>query len=70
MGTDFGFLKYRINDKYQKAKVKNLEQMLDFQKYNTKKAKQNRESYIKQYEICFKNRVFFSQGNIRSKNEN
>ena len=44
--------------------------MLDFQKYNTKKAKQNRESYIKQYEICFKNRVFFSQGNIRSKNEN
>ena len=61
MGTDFGFLKYRIDNKYQKAKVKNLEQMLDSQKYSAKKAKQNHESYIKQYEIQLKIGSFFAR---------
>ena len=40
MGTNFGFLKYRIDNKYQKAKIKNLEQWLNSQKYNIKKKKQ------------------------------
>ena len=42
MGTNFGFLKYRIDNKYQKAKIKNLEQSLEFQKYNTKEKKKKK----------------------------
>ena len=30
---------YKIDNKYQKAKIKNLEQRLDFQKYNIKEKK-------------------------------
>ena len=30
---------YKIDNKYQKAKVKNLEYRLDFQKYNIKEKK-------------------------------
>ena len=44
MGTNFGFLKYRIDNKYQKAKIKNLEQILDFQKYNIKEKKKKKKS--------------------------
>ena len=34
---------YKIDNKYQKAKVKNLEQSLEFQKYNVKgKKKKNK----------------------------
>ena len=36
----FGFLMYKIDNKNQKAKIKNLEQRLDFQKYNIKEKKQ------------------------------
>jgi len=28
--------RYKIDNKYQKAKIKNLEQSLEFQKYNVK----------------------------------
>ena len=31
---------YKIDNKYQKARIKNLEQRLDFQKYNIKEKKQ------------------------------
>jgi len=61
---------YKIDNKYQTAKIKNLEQRLDSQKYNIKKkeTKQNHKDY-KKYEICFKNRVFFCKV-IGYKNEN
>ena len=36
--------RYKIDNKYQKAKIKNLEQSLEFQKYNVKeKRKKNKE---------------------------
>ena len=44
---------YKIDNKYQKAKIKNLEQRLDFQKYNIKEKKQ------KVYGVCLKKKVFF-----------
>ena len=58
---------YKIDNKYQKAKIKNLEQSLEFQKYNVKekkkKKKQGHKCYKKIYiyEFCFffKKRVFF-----------
>ena len=31
--------RYKIDNKYQKAKIKNLEQSLEFQKYNVKEKK-------------------------------
>ena len=37
--------RYRIDNKYQKAKIKNLEQRLDSQKYNMKKTKQSHKNY-------------------------
>ena len=53
--------RYTIDNKYQKAKIKNLEQSLVFQKYNVKEKKkknnnkktrsQNYKKYI--YEVCF-----------------
>ena len=33
---------YKIDNKYQKAKIKNLEQRLDFQKYNIKEKKKEK----------------------------
>ena len=43
--------RYKIDNKYQKAKIKNLEQSLEFQKYNVKekkeKKKQGQKNYIK-----------------------
>ena len=34
---------YKIDNKYQKAKIKNQEQRLDFQKYSIKEKKKNKE---------------------------
>ena len=33
---------YKIDNKYQKAKIKNLEQSLEFQKYNVKAKKKKK----------------------------
>ena len=58
--------RYKIDNKYQKAKLKNLGQSLEFQKYNVKEKKKKKktrsQSYkIYIYEVCFffKKRVFF-----------
>ena len=37
---------YRIDNKYQKTKIKNLEQRLDFQKYNIKNTKHNQSQKL------------------------
>ena len=62
---------YKIDNKYQKAKIKNLEYRLDFQKYNIKEKKKKKKKKKSQellkndnhkktiYSVCFKNRVFF-----------
>ena len=34
---------YKIDNKYQKAKIKNLEYRLDFQKYNIKEKKKKKK---------------------------
>ena len=34
---------YKIDNKYQKAKIKNIELRLDFQKYNIKEKKKKRK---------------------------
>ena len=34
---------YKIDNKYQKAKIKNLEQSLGFQKYNIKEKKEKKK---------------------------
>ena len=52
---------YKIDNIYQKAKIKNLEQSLEFQKYNVKekkkKKKQNKTKHSQKiikhiYEVC------------------
>ena len=44
MGIQDWGLRYKIGNKYIKAKIKNLEQSLEFQKYNVKeKKKEKRE---------------------------
>ena len=48
---------YKIGNKDPKAKIKNLEYMLDSQKYNIKK--KITKSIRNIYEVCFKNSVFF-----------
>ena len=57
---------YKIDSKYKKAKIKNLDYSLEFQKYNVKekkekKKKQGHKNYKKYiYEVCFKKiRVLF-----------
>ena len=61
---------YKIDNIYQKAKIKNLEQSLEFQKYNVKDKKKNKKikkkTWSKNYRIYIrsllkkkKNRVFF-----------
>ena len=35
--------RYKIDNKYQKAKIKNLEQSLEFQKYNVKEKKKEKK---------------------------
>ena len=48
--------RYKIDNIYQKAKIKKLEQSLEFQKYNVKekkKKKQRSKNYkIYIYEVC------------------
>ena len=53
-----------MDNKYQKAKIKNLEYRLYFQKYNIKEKKKKKNKVIRIikiyiYEVCFKDRVFF-----------
>ena len=36
--------RYKIDNKYQKAKIKNLEQSLEFQKYNVKEKKKKKKT--------------------------
>ena len=48
--------RYKIDNIYQKAKIKNLEQSLEFQKYNVKekkkkKTKKNKKTRSKNYKI-------------------
>ena len=35
--------RYKIDNKYQKAKIKNLEQSLEFKKYNVKEKKKKKK---------------------------
>ena len=69
---------YKIDNKYQKAKIKNLEQSLEFQKYNIKEKKKRRKENNKVIKIikiyiymkfALKTRVFFWKV-IGYKNEN
>ena len=39
---------YKIDNKYQKAKIKNLEPSLEFQKYNVEEKKKERKRKKKQ----------------------
>ena len=39
--------RYKIDNKYQKAKIKNLEQSLEFQKYNVKEKKKRKKNKVK-----------------------
>ena len=39
--------RYKIDNKYQKAKIKNLEQSLEFQKYNVKEKKKKKNKVKK-----------------------
>ena len=61
--------RYKIDNKYQKAKIKNLEWRLDSQKYNIKNTKKNRSPKLKKYiyGICFRKIVFFRK--VGYKNE-
>ena len=53
---------YKIDNIYQKAKIKNLDQSLEFQKYNVKEKKKNKRKENKTkhgqkiikyiYEVC------------------
>ena len=65
---------YKIDNIYQKAKIKNLEQSLEFQKYNVKERKKKKNKKQKQGQKIIKyiymkfaeeekNRVFFLQSN-------
>ena len=59
------FLKVQNLYKYEKAKIKNLEQRLDFQKYNIKEKKERKKQSYKNYKkyiymkFALKNRVSF-----------
>ena len=68
---------YKIDNKYQKAKIKNIEQSLEFQKYSVKEKKEkkkkghkNYKKYI--YEVCFKKKqgLFFCKVIVGYKSEN
>ena len=58
MGTEDQI--HKGDSKYQKAKIKNLEQRLDSQKYIVKiQNKINNKNYKKIYETCLKSGVVF-----------
>ena len=62
---------YKIYNNYQKAKIKNLEYRLGFQKYNTKEKKSHKNYKIYNMKFAFKNRVsFFCKVIVGYKNEN
>ena len=63
---------YKIDNKYQKAKIKNLEQRLDSQKYNIKQIKQNHKNYKKYVYMKFALKIgsFFGKVRVGYKNEN
>ena len=69
MGTEDWILKGTKLMTNTKKKIKNLEQRLDSQKYNTKSITKIIK-YIYIYEICFKNRVFWGKVIVGFKNEN
>ena len=46
--------RYKIDNKYQKAKIKNLKQSLEFQKYNAKEKKKKKERERKRKEKSHK----------------
>ena len=74
MGTEDWILKgTKLRYKYQKAKIKNLEQSLEFQKYNIKEKKKKKSQKINIYmKFALKNRVslFFCKVIVSYKNEN
>ena len=41
--------RYKIDNEYQKAKIKNLEQSLEFQKYNDKEKKEKKKNKVIKY---------------------
>ena len=41
--------RYKVDNKYQKAKIKNLEQSLEFQKYNVKEEEKKKGQKIIKY---------------------
>ena len=67
MGTeDWVFKGTKFDNKYQKPKIKNLEQRLDSQKYNIKKKQSHKNYKIYVYmKFALKIGSFFLQGNNR-----
>ena len=69
---------YKIDNIYQKVKIKNLEQSLEFKKYNVKekKKKEKKKKRSKNYKIYIrsllkkKNRCFFFLPSNSYKSEN
>ena len=51
---------YKIDNKYQKAKIKNLEQTLEFQKYNVKEGEKKKQGH-KNYKIYIYMKFAFSK---------
>ena len=71
MDTENQILKgTKLIKKYQKVKIKNLQQRLDSQNYNIKNIKQNRsQNKIYIYGICFKKLCFVLKCKVDYKNE-
>ena len=53
----FKIYRYKIDNKYQNEKIKNLEQSLEFQKYNVKKKKKRRRKIKRENKQTNKNNV-------------
>ena len=73
MGTEDWVLKgTKFNNKYQKAKIRNLEQRLDLQRYNIKETIQSHKNYnIYIYmKFALKTQSFFCKVVVGYKNEN
>ena len=68
MGTEDWVLKGTKLITNTKEKIKNLEQSLDFQKYNIKEKKVTKIIKYKYMKFALKNRVFFCK--LGYKNEN
>ena len=59
---------YKIDNKYQKAKIKNLEQRLDFQKYNIKEKKQKEKGRKKKKQELFKKKQKTNKQKLKTTN--